>query len=100
MEQPELAGAEAGSWWFIDPRNDSPWFEARRALVEPRGWQEPYWLGEQAKLEELYQELEQKAPQLLRDLDGMHDSDDAKLAWIASVKEALASPAKGEGEGA
>lgn len=95
MEQKEFVEAEPGSWWFIDPSSDVRWYEARRELSESRGWQEPYWLAEQTKLEELYKEIELKAPQLLRDLDYLRDTDDDRIAWIVSVREALA-PAPAE----
>jgi hypothetical protein len=89
MEQREFVEAEPGSWWFIDPGNDSAWYEARRALVEPKGWQEPSWLEDQSKLLELYKDLEARGPQLLKDLDDLYD-DDSKIRWIASVQEVLA----------
>lgn len=89
MDQKAFVESEPGSWWFFDPSTDTPWFEGRRALVEPRGWQEPDWLKDQTKVEELYKAIETQAPQLLRDLDDLIDTDEAKVAWIASVRTLL-----------
>jgi hypothetical protein len=90
VDQKAFVEAEPGSWWLIDPRTDAPWSQARKDLVEPKGWQEPYWLEEQSKLSELFQELELKAPQLLRELDDLRESDDDRIAWIVAAQSALA----------
>lgn len=96
MERTEFVEGEPGSWWFIDPANDTRWYPARRELAESRGWEDPYWLTEPGKLEELYRELDGKAPQLLRDLDNLREDDDERIAWIRSVLEALADPVPAE----
>ncbi|HET6875018.1 MAG TPA: hypothetical protein VFH70_09580 [Acidimicrobiales bacterium] len=92
MERTEFVEGEPGSWWFIDPANDTRWYPARRELAESRGWEDPYWLTEPAKLEELYRDLDSKAPQLLRELDNLREDDDERIAWIRLVLEALAEP--------
>jgi hypothetical protein len=91
VERQQFVEADPGSWWFTEPSPDLRWHQARIELGEARGWTELSWFTERMKIEELYQALENKAPQLLRDLDFLID-DDQRIAWVQSVHEALSDP--------
>jgi hypothetical protein len=91
VERQEFVEAEPGSWWFTEPSPDLRWHQARLELGEAREWTDLSWFTERVKIEELYQALENKAPQLLRDLDYLID-DDQRIAWVRSVQEALTDP--------
>jgi hypothetical protein len=91
VEREEFVEAEPGSWWFTEPSPDVRWHQARLELGEARGWTDLSWFTERVKIEELHRALENKAPQLLRDLDYLTD-DDKRVAWVQSVQEALTDP--------
>jgi hypothetical protein len=91
VERQQFVEADPGSWWFTEPSPDLRWHPARIELGEARGWTDVSWFTERVKIEELYQALENEAPQLLRDLDFLID-DDQRIAWVQSVHDALADP--------
>ena len=85
----DFANPQAEDWWLVEQLNAE--LEPRRlALGAARGWNDPSWYLEPAKLEELYDWLAANDTQLLNNLDYAED-DTAKAKWLDDFVEAVSA---------
>jgi hypothetical protein len=86
MEKERFVAADTGTWWLLERDVDHLIENLRIDLGASFGWTDPTWYHERAKLEEVYDFIQQHRSELFHELDQATD-DEKRQRWLGSVVE-------------